>query len=118
MCVGLSSLAVGLGARLPNLRETSPARIASGFGGTLNLVLSTLYILAIMLLTAIPTFFWADSPWTVKNPLPHGFFFGGWFGLGSTGSMVLGITLTILLGVAATAGPLRSGLRAFRQLEY
>lgn len=119
MCIGLSSLAVGLGARLPNLRETSPARIASGFGGTLNLVLSTLYVLFVMLLTAIPTFFWSDSPWAAKaDRYPATFLFGGWIGLGSDGSMVIGIGLTCVLGIAATVWPLRSGLRSFRSLEY
>ena len=42
----------GAGGRLPSLREQSPSRIAAGFGGTLNLVISTLYILAVVLLTA------------------------------------------------------------------
>ncbi len=118
MCAGLSAMAVGLGARLPNLRETSPARIASGFGGTLNLVLSTLYILAVMLLTAVPTFFWADAPWSGRRVHPENSAFGSWIGLGSHGSMVLGIGLAIALGITATAWPLRSGLRAFRRLEY
>jgi ABC-2 type transport system permease protein len=118
MCLGLSAMAVGLGARLPNLRETSPARIASGFGGTLNLVLSTLFILAVMLLTAVPTFFWADAPWSTRGSPPTGFLFGGWIGLGTNGSMVLGVGLATALGILATAWPLRSGLRAFRRLEY
>jgi ABC-2 type transport system permease protein len=118
LCAGLSAMAVGLGARLPNLRETSPARIASGFGGTLNLVLSTLYILAVMLLTAVPTFFWADAPWSHKGFRPDSALFGQWIGLGSHGSMVIGVGLTIALGILATAWPMRSGLRAFRRLEY
>ncbi len=46
LCFGLAGIAVGMGARLPNLREPSPSRIAAGFGGTLCLVVSTLYILA------------------------------------------------------------------------
>ena len=54
LCLGLSGIAVGLAARLPNLREQSPARITAGFGGTLTLVLSTLYILLIVVLTALP----------------------------------------------------------------
>ena len=58
LCLGLSGIAVGLGARLPNLREQSPSRIAAGFGGTLNLVISTLYILVVVLLTALPTHFY------------------------------------------------------------
>ena len=35
---GLSGLSVGLGAIVPNFRETDPSKIAVGFGGTLNLV--------------------------------------------------------------------------------
>ncbi len=39
LCLGLSSIAVGLGAMMPNFRESSPSKISAGFGGTLNLVL-------------------------------------------------------------------------------
>ncbi|HEY1378857.1 MAG TPA: hypothetical protein VGF55_18800, partial [Gemmataceae bacterium] len=38
VAVGLSGLSVGLGAVVPNFRETDPSRIAVGFGGTLNLI--------------------------------------------------------------------------------
>ncbi len=58
LCLGLAGLAVGLGAWLPNLREESPSRIAAGFGGTLTLVSSTLFILFIVLMTALPTHFY------------------------------------------------------------
>jgi ABC-2 type transport system permease protein len=40
MCLGLPAIAVGMGAVFPNYREESPAKIVSGFGGTLCLVLS------------------------------------------------------------------------------
>ncbi len=55
LCLGLSGLAVGLGARFPNLREASAAKIAAGFGGTLTLVISVIYIAVVVLLTAVPT---------------------------------------------------------------
>ena len=55
LCAGLSGIAVGLGARIPDLREPSPAKISSGFGGTLCLVLSSLFIMAVVLLAALPT---------------------------------------------------------------
>ncbi len=57
LCSGLAGIAVGMGARLPNIHEPSPSRIAAGFGGTLCLVISTLYILVVVLLTALPTHF-------------------------------------------------------------
>jgi len=44
VCVGLSGLAVGLGARFPVLGQRNPARIAAGFGGTFNLIASMLFV--------------------------------------------------------------------------
>jgi len=43
-CIGLSGLAVGVGAWLPVLGQRNTARIASGFGGTVNLILSVLFV--------------------------------------------------------------------------
>ena len=48
ICVGLTGLAVGLGAVFPDYRETNPSRIVSGFGGTLTLVLSVIFVAAIV----------------------------------------------------------------------
>ena len=116
LCLGLSGIAVGLGARLPNLREQSPSRIAAGFGGTLNLVLSTLYILVVVLLTALPTHFYlaaqyagaaiagADGQASLK----------WWVGLW----LVTGTAASFLLGAVATLVPMRIGFRAFRQMEF
>lgn len=42
--VGLSGLAVGLGTLYPTFTEDNPARIVSGMGGTLNLLVSIGYI--------------------------------------------------------------------------
>ncbi|MBL8880860.1 MAG: hypothetical protein JNG88_17235, partial [Phycisphaerales bacterium] len=44
VCVGLCGLAVGMGARFPVLGQRNPARIASGFGGTFNLIASMLFV--------------------------------------------------------------------------
>jgi ABC-2 type transport system permease protein len=48
MCFGLSGLSVGLGALFPNFTSDNPARIVSGFGGTLALVLSLAYITIVL----------------------------------------------------------------------
>ncbi|MCX7048960.1 MAG: hypothetical protein NTX50_26170 [Candidatus Sumerlaeota bacterium] len=45
---GLTSLAIGLGAMTPNFREDNPARIANGLGGTVNVVVSLLYIATVL----------------------------------------------------------------------
>lgn len=45
MTFALNGLAVGLGVLYPNLKETNPNKIVSGFGGTLCFVLSSVYII-------------------------------------------------------------------------
>jgi ABC-2 type transport system permease protein len=115
LCVGLSGIAVGLGARLPNLREDSPSRIAAGFGGTLNLVISTLYILAVVLLTAVPCHFYLASNYghtahLLSDRASLHRWLNFWLLSGTIGSIVLGVLATVV--------PLRIGFRAFRRLEF
>lgn len=115
LCLGLAGIAVGLGARLPNLREQSPSRIAAGFGGTLNLVVSTIYILAVVLMTALPAHFWlaAQHPYAaglVGDHSPLQWWLRFWLVAGTVGS--------VALGTLATVVPLRIGLRAFREWEF
>ena len=115
LCVGLSGIAVGLGARLPNLREESPSRIAAGFGGTLNLVVSTLYILAVVLLTALPCHFYLATHRTAAaGILPARETIHLWLQVW----LLAGTAASVLLGVLATVIPLRIGFRAFRRLEF
>jgi len=54
MSAALSGLAVGLGALFPNFKEDNPSKIVSGFGGTLCLVVSFIYIALFVALTAVP----------------------------------------------------------------
>ncbi len=111
LCVGLAGIAVGLGARLPSLKEESPARIAAGFGGTLNLVLSTAYILAVILLTAVPCHFYlAARQLGAAAVLADRERLWLWFVAGTAASSVLGILTAVL--------PMRLGLRAFSQQEF
>ena len=49
----LSGLAVGLGCLYPNFAEDNPARIVSGLGGTLNFLLSLLYVAIVAGLLAV-----------------------------------------------------------------
>lgn len=111
LCLGLSAIAVGLGAKMPNLREESPAKIAAGFGGTLNLVLSAIYIVVIVTLTAVPCHFYvaaqqsdfADS-FLYESRLPL------WLGIG--------VALSLVVGALATVVPMRIGFKAFREIEF
>ncbi len=109
LCLGLAGMAVGLGALLPDFRERSPAKIAAGFGGTLNLVLSALYILIVVLGNALPCHLYllATSPLLRYRLDPEALEF--WLVVTLAGSAVL-------TGLVAMI-PLSKGLRAFRQLE-
>ena len=52
---GLTSLALSLGALVPNFRESNPARIVSGFGGTVCLIASFIYIVCGTAVTLLPS---------------------------------------------------------------
>lgn len=61
MSYGLTALSLSLGALLPNFREANPARIVSGFGGTVCLISSFIYIIMGMALVLMPS-------WNSLNP--------------------------------------------------
>jgi ABC-2 type transport system permease protein len=112
LCVTLSALAVGNGARFPNLRENSPSRIAAGFGGTLNLVESASLIIFVLLTIGIPGYWWA-------NPDSLGLL-TGWssrLGLGSVTSVLLGTTVASIVSAIAALLAMRMGRQAFRDLQ-
>ncbi len=106
LCVGLSGIAVGLGAKMPDLREESPSKIAAGFGGTLCLVVSAIYIIVVVLLTALPSHFYVAALQADLNPA----WVREW--------MVAGTVGACLVGALATVIPMRMGLAAFRVLEF
>jgi ABC-2 type transport system permease protein len=114
LCLGLSGIAVGLGARMPELRESSPSKIASGFGGTLCLVLSSLFIMLVVVVAAIPTHLFLLAR-TLGPSVISADGLLAWAGgpMGAATSLMV-VTAT---GLAATAVPLALGLAAFRRLE-
>lgn len=111
LCFGLSGISVGLGARLPNLRESDPSKIAAGFGGTLNLLVSLVFISSIVTSLALPCHLYYAGP-----------------ELASLGSLALSedrfrfwltvaIVVSLVIGVVGTVVPLRIGIRAFQKME-
>jgi ABC-2 type transport system permease protein len=94
---------------MPDLQESSPSKIASGFGGTLSLVISALFIIAVVLVTAIPAHLFLATEGGSNG--------SRWAWAGSRQALAAGVALATLLGLAATSLPLALGLRAFRRLE-
>jgi ABC-2 type transport system permease protein len=118
LSVGLAAIAVGLGAAMPNLRERSPSKIAAGFGGTLNLVLSASYIILIVLLTALPCHFYLLAEHG-SSLLPAGTWLGRLLSKFSLSTWtIVGITGAVMLSIAALLVPMRAGLRAFRAMQF
>jgi ABC-2 type transport system permease protein len=111
LCSGLAALAVGLGAMMPNFREPSPSKIAAGFGGTLNLVLSALYIILVVTLTALPCHFYLiASGGMLDHTMLNTEMLRIW--------LVVGTGLAVALGLCATIVPLKKGIDAFQKLEF
>jgi len=112
LCMGLSGISVGLGARLPNLRETDPSKIAVGFGGTLNLLVSLVFIFAVVTALAVPChlyFLGVEHAGTTGLALSHeGFRF--W--------LTVAILVSLLIGAIGTIVPLRIGIKAFQRMEF
>jgi len=68
MTFALNGLAVGLGVLFPNVKETNPNKIVSGFGGTLCFVLSSIYIIASLALLVLGGGgFHSHSDWVVVS---------------------------------------------------
>ena len=105
LCLGLSGIAVGLGAKMPDLREESPSKIAAGFGGTLSLVISAIYIVLVVLLTALPSHFYLAALQSDVDLL----WVRTW--------LVGGIFAACFTGLLATVVPMQIGRNAFRTLE-
>jgi ABC-2 type transport system permease protein len=115
LCLGLSGIGVGLGARLPLLSEPSPSRIAAGFGGTLNLVVSTLFIVILLVLKAMPYHIYLAGQ--IDPAIKAG---SGWLGIHrAVGSWLVGCTLiSVAVSAVAALVPMWIGIRTFRRQEF
>jgi ABC-2 type transport system permease protein len=106
VAVGLSALNVGLGAYLPNFRETDPSKIVVGFGGTVNMVVGLAFLVAVVGVMVVP-------------------FHVAQLARGATGGaarvnpwVYAGIPVGLVLGVVAVVLPLRAGARSLRGMEF
>lgn len=115
LCFGLSGIAVGMGARFPSLHEASPARIAAGFGGTLNLILSVLFILIVITVAALPSHIYQLTQHEmITNFFEEHHHVLDWIGTWA----LLGNLFCALLGWTAVYVPMRIGKKALRGMEF
>ncbi len=99
MSASLSGLSVGLGAIFPNFKEENPSKIVSGFGGTLCLVISFIYVVLFVALTAVPD---------IRSNIPRfDFFIADEFAL----------LLALLLSLAVLFFPMATAWNRAKRLE-
>lgn len=99
MTLTLNALAVGLGALYPNFKEDNPSKIVSGFGGTFCLVISFLYVVAVVTVMAL------GAPWDRHGEFHLARMLPAWAALFGLSALVGGL-------------PLRLGLRRLRRFEH
>ncbi|MCX5758866.1 MAG: hypothetical protein NTU83_10255 [Candidatus Hydrogenedentes bacterium] len=101
---GLSGLAVGLGTLYPNFQEDNPARIVSGMGGTLNFLLSIVYI---TLVVGAQTFI---LQWRVLGLYTQDWVF----------YVALAVVLVFITGISvvSTLVPMALGMRNLNHAEF
>lgn len=103
MSLGVCGLSTGLGALFLDLKQQNPAAIVSGFGGTLNLVLSLAFIFGVIVPFGVVfhLHFLGHMPAAEMR---------GWLGLASV--------WTALLTALTAFVPLALGSRSLRRREY
>ena len=107
LAIGLSGLSVGLGACMPNFRESDPSKIAVGFGGTLNLIIGLLFVLIVLGSMALPTHVAQALSFTDSGEPP----FFAWL-------IPTGLIFGILVGIGCVVLPLRAGARTLQRMEF
>ncbi|MGL4422602.1 MAG: putative ABC transporter permease subunit [Gemmataceae bacterium] len=107
VAIGLSGLNVGLGAAMPNFRETDPSKIVVGFSGTVNMVVGLLFVVCTVTVMAVPLHIAAVMRHFQKLPA------------GETPLWVYaGVPVGLLFAALAAFLPLRAGVRSLERTEF
>jgi ABC-2 type transport system permease protein len=107
LAIGLSGLSVGLGACMPVFNEPDPSKVAVGFGGTVNLVVGLVFLIAVTGAMAGP--YHLALAWQQRADDPSSPWLWGIAGAG--------LSLGVALGAAATYLPMRAGILSLRAAE-
>lgn len=107
LALAFSGMSVGLGACMPNFRESDPSKIAVGFGGTVNLVMGLMLLSFVVATMAAPI-----NVYYGQNP--HGTI--------PISAVPWLVWAGVVVGAAAAVGaiwlPMRSGMQNLRSLEF
>jgi ABC-2 type transport system permease protein len=98
LSVGLTGLAIGMGALYPNFKAESAARMASGPGAILFMVLALSFVAAVIVVEAIPVGMLLAGQYRGREP-----------GAGLIAALVLGSAAIVAANAAAAWIPMRRG---------
>lgn len=108
LALGLSGLCVGMGAAMPNFRETDPSKIAVGFGGTVTLIMGLMYQVLLIVVLVGP---WHMLMAAQDNRLERMESLDlRWLALSAFCGLLLAGTAIVM--------PLRVGARALERMEF
>lgn len=107
VCVGLglSGLNVGLGAAMPNFKETDPSKIVVGFGGTVNMIVGLGYLVLVVGCSSGPVL-----AAVLRNAATGASGWPWW--------AFAGVPVAVLLAALAVWLPLAAGARSLRKTEF
>jgi ABC-2 type transport system permease protein len=110
MNFSMAGLAVGLGAIYPNFTDDNPARIVSGLGGTLNFILSMMYVTVVVLLEGI--IFWQYTIRGGEGPLLR------YLRMDFQEAILLSFIIVAAISLLTTVTPMFLGIRNVNRLEF
>ena len=103
---GIVALGVGLGAVYPNFRHENIAQVATGFGGLVYMIISSIFIALVIMLEAGPVY-------TILSTHFRGQEISHFQWIWIVGSFIL----VIVLNIFAVQRPLAAGLKAINDYE-
>lgn len=104
--LGVVAMGVGMGARYPDFKYENIAKLATGFGGLMYMMISALFIACVIILEAGPVYILFTSHLNEKvvSPLQWSFITGSFFSV-------------LVISAIAVYKPMQIGLRHLRAYE-
>lgn len=106
LTLGITTMGVGFGALYPRFTVANPAKISTGFGGMVYMMVCVLYIVAVVSLSARPAYIYLKAGMDGRS-LPEGFW----------ATTLLFLTILVLIQVLSVVLPMRIGAQRLEERQ-